>query len=61
MSFAEDLQAGMVHVNAGTIQEEAHVPFGGLGDSGFGREGTDAAIEELTEWKWITLQPTASS
>lgn len=56
LSFAESLEAGMVHVNAGTIQEEAHVPFGGVGDSGFGREGTDAAIEELTEWKWITMQ-----
>lgn len=54
--FAESLEAGMVHVNAGTLQEEAHVPFGGVGDSGFGREGTDAAIEEMTEWKWITLQ-----
>lgn len=61
MSFAERLEAGMVHVNAGTIQEEAHVPFGGIGDSGFGREGTDAAIEELTEWKWVTLQSAPGS
>ncbi|MCR9198632.1 MAG: aldehyde dehydrogenase family protein [Planctomycetaceae bacterium] len=56
LTFAESLEAGMVHVNAGTIQEEAHVPFGGVGDSGFGREGTDAAIEEMTQWKWITMQ-----
>lgn len=57
VEFAEHLEAGMVHVNGGTIQEEAHVPFGGIRDSGFGREGTDAAIEQMTEWKWITIQP----
>lgn len=56
MVFAQELRAGMVHVNGGTIQEEAHVPFGGVGDSGFGREGTEVAIEDLTEWKWITIQ-----
>lgn len=55
MRFAEQLDAGMVHVNGATLQEEAHVPFGGTGDSGFGREGTDAAMEDMTEWKWITI------
>lgn len=56
VQFAHELNAGMVHVNGATIQEEPHVPFGGFGDSGFGREGTEAAIDELTEWKWITVQ-----
>lgn len=55
MRFAEELNAGMVHINGATLQEEAHVPFGGVGDSGFGREGSDAAIEEMTEWKWFTV------
>ena len=55
MRFAEQLDAGMVHVNGATLQEEAHVPCGGIHDSGFGREGTDAAIEDMTEWKWITI------
>ena len=55
MQFAERCEAGMVHVNAATVQEEPHVPFGGVGDSGFGREGAIAGIDELTEWKWITL------
>lgn len=55
MEYAERCEAGMVHVNAATVQEEPHVPFGGIGDSGFGREGALVGIDELTEWKWITL------
>ena len=53
--FSDRLQAGMVHVNGPTLQEEAHVPFGGIRNSGFGREGTQAAMDDLTEWKWITV------
>lgn len=56
MRFADEVRAGMVHVNGMTIQEEAHVPFGGVGDSGFGREGALVGIDAMTEWKWITLQ-----
>ena len=55
LRFSEQVHAGMVHVNGPTVQEEAHVPFGGVGDSGFGREGALVGIEELTEWKWVTL------
>ncbi len=46
----------MVHINAPTLNDEPHVPFGGMGESGFGREGTDIDIDTLTEWKWITVQ-----
>jgi acyl-CoA reductase-like NAD-dependent aldehyde dehydrogenase len=54
--FMQEVHAGMVHINAPTINDEPHVPFGGSGDSGFGREGADVDIETLTEWKWITIQ-----
>lgn len=54
--FSRDLRAGMVHINDTTIQDEPHVPFGGVANSGFGREGTEAAIDELTEWKWVTVR-----
>jgi len=54
--MAQSINAGMVHVNAPTVHDEPHVPFGGVGDSGFGREGTDIDIDTLTEWKWITVQ-----
>lgn len=57
LRFAQEVDAGMVHTNSGTVQEEAHVPFGGVGDSGFGREGALVGIDELTQWKWVTLGP----
>lgn len=56
MRFALGVKSGMVHINAPTPQDEPHVPFGGVGESGWGREGTDGDIEAMTEWKWITMQ-----
>ncbi len=50
------LESGMVHVNDTTITDEPHVPFGGVKNSGFGREGGRYSMEEMTEVKWITLQ-----
>ena len=54
--FARNIDAGMCHINGPTIHDEAHVPFGGNGESGFGREGTDADMEAMTELKWVTVQ-----
>lgn len=56
MRFVQGVHAGMVHINAPTLHDEPHVPFGGVGDSGFGREGTDIDIDTFTEWKWVTIQ-----
>ena len=50
------LESGMVHVNDCTISDEPHVPFGGVKNSGFGREGGKYSMEEMTELKWITVQ-----
>ena len=54
--FARNSNAGMCHINGPTIHDEAHVPFGGNGESGVGREGTDADMEAMTELKWVTVQ-----
>lgn len=56
MKFALELESGMVHVNGPTLHDEPHVPFGGVKDSGMGREGGRWSIEEMTELKWITIQ-----
>jgi aldehyde dehydrogenase (NAD+) len=56
LRFAEDLEAGMVHINGPTVHDEPHIPFGGVKDSGTGREGGRWSIEEMTETKWVTIQ-----
>lgn len=56
MKLALGLEAGMVHINDCTVADEPHVPFGGLKDSGMGREGGRYSMEEMTELKWITIQ-----
>jgi aldehyde dehydrogenase (NAD+) len=56
MKFALELEAGMVHLNGPTVHDEATVPFGGVKDSGIGREGGRWSIEEMTEVKWVTIQ-----
>ena len=59
--YMQEVKSGMVHVNAPTIADEPHVPFGGVGDSGFGREGTDVDVDTLTEWKWVTFPDGAAA
>ena len=56
MRLSQQIHAGMVHINAPTLHDEPHVPFGGVGDSGMGREGAQTDIDHCTEWKWVTIQ-----
>ena len=56
MEFAFSLDSGMVHLNDCTVSDEPHAPFGGVKNSGFGREGGRFSMEEMTELKWITIQ-----
>ena len=51
------LDAGIVHVNDQPVGDEPQMPFGGVKDSGFGRFGGQAAIDEFTELRWITVTP----
>ena len=50
----EALQAGMVGANTGAISE-ASLPFGGIGWSGFGREGSKYGIDDYTVIKSIVV------
>jgi succinate-semialdehyde dehydrogenase/glutarate-semialdehyde dehydrogenase len=49
---AEALESGMVAINKGVISDPA-APFGGVKQSGLGREGGFAGIEEFLETKYI--------
>jgi succinate-semialdehyde dehydrogenase/glutarate-semialdehyde dehydrogenase len=51
---AEKLDAGMVGVNEGIFSNEV-VPFGGVKESGLGREGAAEGLEEYLEVKYICL------
>ena len=52
---AEGLEYGMVGINTGLISSET-LPFGGVKESGIGREGSKYGIEEFLEVKSIVLQ-----
>jgi succinate-semialdehyde dehydrogenase/glutarate-semialdehyde dehydrogenase len=54
MKVAESLESGMVAINKGVISDPA-APFGGFKQSGLGREGGFAGIDEFLETKYIGL------
>jgi succinate-semialdehyde dehydrogenase / glutarate-semialdehyde dehydrogenase len=54
LRVAEALESGMVGVNRGVISDPA-APFGGVKQSGFGREGGSEGIEEYLDTKYIAL------
>ncbi len=55
LRLAGRLETGIVHVNCQNINDEPHVPFGGVKASGYGRFGGNWGIAEFTELRWITL------
>ena len=55
MKVAEALETGMVAINKGVISDPA-APFGGFKQSGLGREGGFAGIEEFLETKYIGVE-----
>ncbi len=54
-SLAQQIDAGIVHVNDQPVGDEPQMPFGGVKDSGWGRFGGQAVIDEFTELRWITI------
>jgi len=55
-TLAQQLDSGIVHVNDQPVGDEPQMPFGGVKDSGWGRFGGQAVIDEFTELRWITVQ-----
>jgi benzaldehyde dehydrogenase (NAD) len=57
LALAQRIRSGMVHVNDQTVNDEATIPFGGMGASGNGsRFGGPANWDEFTEWQWVTVR-----
>lgn len=58
LDVATQIESGSCHVNGSTVQNEAQAPYGGMKESGYGRFDGRAVIDEFTELKWITVEPT---
>jgi acyl-CoA reductase-like NAD-dependent aldehyde dehydrogenase len=55
MKFAREAEAGNLHVNWGTQWRVDLMPYGGLKDSGFGKEGPKYAVQEMSELKMVVF------
>ncbi len=55
MRFAREVQSGNLHVNWGPQWRADLMPYGGLKESGFGKEGPRYAVEEMTELKMVVF------
>jgi acyl-CoA reductase-like NAD-dependent aldehyde dehydrogenase len=58
---AREIRAGGVLVNRSTNFRLDHLPYGGVKDSGIGREGPIQAIEEMSEMKLVVLGSSSAS
>ncbi len=58
LTFAREIEAGVVHINSETPGAEPHVPFGGMkGSSSYSREQGKAAREFFTQTKTVYIDP----
>lgn len=55
MQLARRIEAGICHINAPTLVDRPDMPVGGLKDSGYGRFGGVAALDEFTETRWVSI------
>ena len=55
MKFAREAEAGNLHVNWGSQWRVDLMPYGGLKDSGFGKEGPKYAVNEMSELKMVVF------
>jgi succinate-semialdehyde dehydrogenase/glutarate-semialdehyde dehydrogenase len=54
MRVTDEVEAGMIGINRGMVSD-ASAPFGGLKQSGLGREGGEAGLEEYLETVYVAL------
>jgi acyl-CoA reductase-like NAD-dependent aldehyde dehydrogenase len=53
---ASGVETGMIHINDQGVNDEPHVPFGGVKASGIGRYYSNTVMDKFTELKWITFK-----
>lgn len=55
LKFAHHIDSGNIHINWGPLWRTDMMPYGGLKESGFGKEGPKYAIHEMTETKAVVF------
>ena len=55
LQFAQQVESGNIHINWGTQWRADLMPYGGLKESGMGKEGPRYAVEEMTETKMVVI------
>ncbi|HKH22868.1 MAG TPA: aldehyde dehydrogenase [Solirubrobacterales bacterium] len=55
LDVAQRIESGICHVNNSTVHDEPQMPFGGVKESGWGRFGGSAALEEFTDIHWTMV------
>ncbi len=55
MRFAREVDSGNIHINWGPQWRVDLMPYGGLKESGFGKEGPKYAVQEMTELKMVVM------
>ena len=53
--FSREVHSGNIHINWGPMWRADLMPYGGLKESGMGKEGPRYAIEEMTEMKLLAI------
>lgn len=58
LALAERIPSGLVHINDQTVNDEALIPFGGVGESGTGSRhgGAQANLDAFTDTQWVTMR-----
>jgi glyceraldehyde-3-phosphate dehydrogenase (NADP+) len=55
LAFARRVDAGNLHINWGPAWRADLMPYGGLKESGLGKEGPKYAVQEMTELKTVVI------
>lgn len=56
VELALQIETGMMHINDQSVNDEAHVSFGGEKESGIGRFNGEWAMDKFTTVKWVGVQ-----